>query len=65
MSNVVSLSTEELLARRAEVLDEVSLSLNELQQKAMAGMLVGAEWDAWQRVCDIEFLLGSDPMVTD
>lgn len=58
MSRVVSVSNDELAARRDEILRRLGLSLEELRSRADAGALTGDEWDAWQRLCDIEFLLG-------
>jgi hypothetical protein len=55
---VVEVSREELELRRKEVLDRLGISLQELAGKARAGSLVGDEWEAWQDLQDVGFLLG-------
>ena len=55
---VEKLSRAELEARRAEILRKVGASLEELAARAEASSLVGAEWDAWEELEDIAFLLG-------
>lgn len=55
---VVEVSREELELRRKEVLGRLGISLTELTERASAGSLVGYEWEAWQDLRDIGFLLG-------
>lgn len=49
---------EELVARRAEILDRLSRSLKEMMDLAESASLVGEEWEAWEELEDIAFLLG-------
>lgn len=58
MSRVIEVSPEALEARREAILGRVGVSLEELRRRADAGALVGEEWEAWQELCDISFLLG-------
>lgn len=60
MSRVVSVSRAELEERRDEILRRLGLTLDKLRERADAGALIGEEWEAWQKLCDIEFLLGED-----
>lgn len=60
MSRVVSVSRAELEERRDEILQRLDLTLDELRSRADAGALIGEEWEDWQALCDIEFLLGED-----
>lgn len=60
MVRVREVSRDELLQRRRELLDEVGLSVDELRHRAESGSLVGDEWFAWDRLRDIDFLLGDD-----
>ena len=55
---VVAVSREELERRRAEILDGIGISLTEIRTKAKSGSLVGDEWEAWQDLQDVGFLLG-------
>jgi hypothetical protein len=60
MSRVVSVSSDELEARRVEILNRLGLSLDEFRDRAESSSLVGEEWDAWQALRDIGFLLGDE-----
>lgn len=60
MSRVVSVSRADLEARREELLSRLDVTVEELRRRADAGSLLGDEWEVWQRLCDIEFLLGDD-----
>ncbi|MDR0359695.1 MAG: hypothetical protein LBJ87_09580 [bacterium] len=57
MGRVVEVSREELEARRARILDRVGVPLEELTRRAEASALIGDEWEAWQELQDIAFLL--------
>ena len=58
MTRVVSVSRAELEAERKKILSRRGLTLDELRKQADVGALIAEEWDEWQRLCDIEFLLG-------
>ena len=58
MSRVVEVSRRELEARRQVILDRLGTTYDELRERLEASALVGEEWDAWEELCDIDFLLG-------
>lgn len=60
MSRVIPVSGAELEGRRAEILRKFGVSLDELTARAESGALLGDEWEAWQELCDIAFLLGDE-----
>lgn len=60
MARVVEVSKEALREQREVVLDRVQLSYDEIARRAEDGSLVGAEWDAWEELRNIAFLLGDD-----
>jgi hypothetical protein len=57
---MVSVSREELIAERDELLSQLGTTLEEFTRRARAYALVGSEWEAWSRLQDIDFLLGND-----
>lgn len=60
MVRVVSVDRAELLARRAEILDKHGLTIQDFASRADHYSLVGAEWDAWEELRSIAFLLGDE-----
>lgn len=62
MTRLREVSREELLRRRRELLDRLGVTAEELHARAANGSLVGDEWAAWDRLRDIEFLLGDDDL---
>jgi hypothetical protein len=60
MSRVTEVSRSELEARRAAILDTLGLTMSQLYERAEAGALVAEEWEAWQTLRDILYLLGDD-----
>ena len=60
MVRVVSVERDELLARRDEILAKHGLSLTDLADRATQYALVGSEWDAWEELRSIAFLLGEE-----
>lgn len=58
MSRVVEVSRTELEARRSAILSRLGVSLDALVERAAASALIGDEWDAWEEISDIAFLLG-------
>lgn len=60
MTRLREVSRDDLLERRRELLDRLGVSADELHRRAATGSLVGDEWAAWDRLRDIEFLLGGD-----
>lgn len=58
MTRLREVSRDELLERRRELLDRLGVSAAELRRRAASGSLVGDEWAGWDRLRDIDFLLG-------
>jgi hypothetical protein len=54
---VLEASDAALRARRDEILRDLGVSYEELKERAMAYRLAGAEWDAWDEVSEIDYLL--------
>lgn len=59
-TRVRRVTEEDLIARRAEILDELRLTSEELESKVRLGGLVGREWSAWSEIEDIDYLLERD-----
>lgn len=51
---------EDLVTRRAEILQEIGITSEELEAKVERGGLTGREWSAWSEIEDIDYLLGRD-----
>lgn len=49
---------EDLLRRRQQLLDEAETTRAQLARRAEAGLLQGDEFDLWDEIESIEFLLG-------
>jgi hypothetical protein len=61
MSTKIRHVTEsDLATRRAEILDELGLTDDELRGKVRVGGLTGREWSAWSEIEDIDYLLERD-----
>ncbi|GAB2972880.1 hypothetical protein GCM10017788_74870 [Amycolatopsis acidiphila] len=60
MTTIVKVSRATLLARRARILRRLGTNLEEFTERAHAFGLVGEEWDAWDQLQNIAFLLGDD-----
>ena len=58
MTRVVVAKREDLETRRAEILARYGVSLDEFIERAQRYALVGDEWDAWDELRSIAFLLG-------
>lgn len=58
MDRVEEVSPEELERRLAAILDELGVTLDQFYAKATTCSLVGAEWQAWEEIQDLAFLLG-------
>jgi len=50
-------SREELVARRDSVLAQLGCSLEELTDRRAAGLLTAEEWEAWEEIDGIAYLL--------
>lgn len=61
MTTVVTVSPEELITRRAELLEAVGASLDDIVRRAQLGQLRDAEWAVWTEICELQYLLGVDP----
>lgn len=59
-TRVRKVTEEDLVARRAEILEELGLTNEELESKVASGGLVGREWSAWSEIEDIDYLLERD-----
>lgn len=57
MTHVVEVTRATLLARRAAILARVGTGLEEFTERARSFSLVGDEWDAWDQLQNIAFLL--------
>ncbi len=57
MVRVVRADPEQLEARRAEILARYGLTLDQFAERAEAYSLVGEEWEAWDELRGIAFLL--------
>ncbi|MEB3020388.1 hypothetical protein [[Mycobacterium] crassicus] len=53
----LSMSDEELRARREEILSKLGLVLDELRARADKYVLVGDEYEAWEELESIAYLL--------
>jgi hypothetical protein len=53
-------SRKEVRAHRDAILTSLGLTIEELEQRAAAGELVGEEWVAWAAVEELGYLLGDD-----
>jgi hypothetical protein len=60
MVRVVSVDRDELMKRRDEILTKQGLSLAQFAARAAQYTLVGSEWDAWEELRSIAFLLGDE-----
>ena len=58
MARVVEMTSETLEGRRQEVLSSIDVDEQELRRRAEAGTLSEQEWDAWEELRNIAFLLG-------
>jgi hypothetical protein len=58
MTKVLEVSRKDLSARRAAILKELGLSLEELRAKAATYSLSPNEISAWEEIGEINFLLG-------
>ncbi len=53
----ITVSREELLERRGEILASLGMSLDEFQERVERESLIGDEWYAAEDLDEIEFLL--------
>lgn len=58
MTKVLEVSREDLSSRRAQLLEELGLTLKELMAKASTYSLSPNEISAWEEIGEINFLLG-------
>lgn len=56
----IHVTREQLLSRRAAILEDLGMSLEEFRRRAEAGTLVGDEWYAESDLEEIDFLLRDD-----
>lgn len=57
-TSVVTVRREDLLQRRAEILESLGMSLEQFATVSATHAMSGAEWDAREELDDIAFLLG-------
>jgi hypothetical protein len=60
MTRVIRATRQDLERRRAEILDRLGLTYDELAAKATAYSLTGDEWYAWREIGEIDFLLAAN-----
>lgn len=60
MTRVEQATREGLLARREQLLEAYGTTLEEFAARAQQYALVGPEWEAWDELEKIAFLLGDD-----
>ncbi|MGH3767947.1 MAG: hypothetical protein ACRDS0_10110 [Pseudonocardiaceae bacterium] len=60
MVHVVNVQRQQLERRRAEILARHGVTLDEFAERAARYALVGNEWDAWEDLRGIAFLLDDD-----
>lgn len=60
MAHAVEVTRAELLKRRQQILRRFDTNLEEFTERAKSFSLVGEEWDAWDQLQNIAFLLGDD-----
>ncbi len=58
MTNIATLSDDELRARRDVILGKLGMTLEEVRDRARSYALVGEEHEAWEQLESIAFLLG-------
>jgi len=58
MTRIATLSDDELRARRAEILEKLGVTFEDLRDRAQHYALVGDEHEAWEQLESIAFLLG-------
>ncbi|BBY63487.1 hypothetical protein [Mycolicibacterium helvum] len=58
MTKIETLTDDQLRDRREEILSKLGITLPELRRRAMHYALVGDEYDAWEQLSSIAFLLG-------
>ena len=56
MPHVQDMTLEQLEERRAEILNRLGMSYEELAAKADQRSLIGDEWTAWEEIREIDFL---------
>lgn len=62
MAHVVAVTRAELLERRNDILRQLGTDLPTFAARAKAFSLVGKEWDTWDELENIAFLLGDDEL---
>ncbi|MDQ3405942.1 MAG: hypothetical protein M3548_21545 [Actinomycetota bacterium] len=57
MTTVVTVTREKLETRRKQILTRRGVTLEQFTNRAAQGQLVGDEWDDWNTLEEISFLL--------
>jgi hypothetical protein len=60
MTRIVDVTPEDLLERRRRILERHGVTLEDLKRRAAAFELTGEEWNAWDDLQEIAFLLGEE-----
>ncbi|WP_328607761.1 hypothetical protein OG943_01065 [Amycolatopsis sp. NBC_00345] len=60
MTRTEEVSTGQLLQRRDDLLSKVGMDLQTFADRAQSFRLVGDEWNVWDELRNIAFLLGDD-----
>lgn len=61
-SRIVTVTREELSARRADLLDRAGLTWEEFKGLPEAEALGGDDWETFEELREIAFLLGETPL---
>ncbi|MER6664312.1 hypothetical protein ABT256_07170 [Amycolatopsis japonica] len=62
MAHVEAVTREELQRRRDGILEQLGTDLTTFTERAKTFSLVGDEWDTWDELQNIAFLLGDDEL---
>ena len=60
MIEVVNVTRDDLLAYRLAIVEKHRLTLDEFADRARRYAMIGEEWDDWDELQGIAFLLGDD-----
>lgn len=53
-----TMSRDELESRRAAILHALGMSMDQLTERRRSGSMSAAEWEAWEELDGIEYLIG-------
>lgn len=53
-----TMTRDQLESRRAAILNALGMSMDELTERRRSGSMSAAEWEAWEELDGIEYLIG-------